>query len=52
MLSTDDLKEKVIYYVKERKCNGGGFCFYRLEEPNGSDTYYAIHSLSLFSIFL
>ena len=50
MLSTDDLKEKVIYYVKERKCNGGGFCFYRLEEPNGSDTYYAVSILNLLNI--
>ena len=50
MLSTDDLKEKVIYYVKKRKCNGGGFCFYRLEEPNGSDTYYAVSILNLLNI--
>ncbi|MCX7816117.1 MAG: hypothetical protein N2317_01220 [Syntrophales bacterium] len=34
-------------YIMNRLCQCGGFCFYRLEEPNGSDTYYAIASLKL-----
>ncbi|MBN2688414.1 MAG: hypothetical protein JXR85_09610 [Deltaproteobacteria bacterium] len=33
---------RLIDYTKTRRCRTGGFCFYRLEEPNGSDTYYAI----------
>jgi len=37
----------VIKYAQARRCRKGGFCFYRLEEPNGSDTYYA---LSIFNI--
>jgi len=41
------LKQKVLAYVRERLCKSGGFCFYRLEEPNGSDTCYAIEILSL-----
>ena len=43
----DKLKERAIHYVMARRCRGGGFCFYRLEEPNGSDTYYALSALSL-----
>lgn len=38
---------RLIDYTKTRRCRRGGFCFYRLEEPNGSDTYYA---LSIFKI--
>lgn len=38
---------RLIDYTKTRRCRRGGFCFYRLEEPNGSDTYYA---LSIFNI--
>jgi hypothetical protein len=41
------LKQKTLAYVRERVCESGGFCFYRLEEPNGSDTYYAIEILTL-----
>ena len=41
------LKQKTLAYVRERLCKSGGFCFYRLEEPNGSDTCYAIEILSL-----
>jgi len=37
-----DLIARVIDYTKARRCRRGGFCFYRFEEPNGSDTYYAI----------
>jgi hypothetical protein len=43
----DKLKERAINYIMARRCQGGGFCFYRLEEPNGSDTYYALSALSL-----
>ena len=43
----DKLGERAINYVRARRCQGGGFCFYRLEEPNGSDTYYALSALSL-----
>ncbi len=35
----------IVRYVRERRCKGGGYCFYRLEEPNGSDTYHALSSL-------
>jgi hypothetical protein len=34
--------QNIIKYIKERECMNGGYCFYRQEEPNSSDTYYAI----------
>lgn len=34
-------------YVLNCRCNRGGFCFYMLDEPNGSDTYYALSTLRL-----
>jgi hypothetical protein len=47
----DELKKQAINYVMERKCKEGGFCFYRLEEPNASDTYYALYILNLLDNF-
>ena len=41
------LRNRVIQYIIQRRCEAGGFCFYRLEEPNGSDTYYALATLKL-----
>ncbi len=32
----------VLRYVDERRCNDGGYCFYRLPEPNAADTRYAL----------
>jgi len=29
-------------YVRCRRCRNGGYCFYRLEEPNSSYTYWAL----------
>ncbi|MBU4222877.1 MAG: hypothetical protein KKA10_14905 [Euryarchaeota archaeon] len=43
----DEIKEQAVNYVMERKCKEGGFCFYRMEEPNASDTYYALSILNL-----
>ena len=34
-------------YVRLRECQGGGFCFYRLDEPNLFDTFFAVHTLAL-----
>ncbi len=42
--------EQAVNYVMERKCKEGGFCFYRLEEQNASDTYYALSILNLLEI--
>jgi hypothetical protein len=41
------LRQRVIRYVLDRKCLAGGFCFYKLEEPNGSDTWHALSILDL-----
>ncbi len=46
----DEIKEQAVNYVMERKCKKGGFCFYRLEEPNASDSYYALAILDLLGI--
>ncbi len=35
-------QERVGRYVRERRCREGGYCFYRLEEPNSADTYWAL----------
>ena len=42
---TGEIAEKVEVYIMERLCENGGFCFYRLEEPNASDTYFAVLTL-------
>jgi hypothetical protein len=46
-LLSGEIKERVVRYVLERLCRGGGFCFYRLEEPSGLDTYSALSILKL-----
>jgi hypothetical protein len=38
-------EEPLVRYVLERECVHGGFCFYRLDEPNGSDTWFALSIL-------
>ena len=40
-------QERVSRYVRDRRCREGGYCFYRLEEPNSSDTYWALGILHL-----
>jgi hypothetical protein len=42
-----DIVTRLIDYTQARQW---GFCFYRLEEPNGSDTYYAIAILNILSV--
>ncbi|MFZ2073063.1 MAG: prenyltransferase/squalene oxidase repeat-containing protein [Methanoregula sp.] len=39
--------QKTIRYISERRCASGGYCFYRLDEPNAADTLYALASLAL-----
>ena len=46
----NSLRMRAIEYIMQRHCKSGGFCFYRLEEPNGSDTYYALASLKLLNV--
>jgi len=40
-------RDRTIEYILERRCTSGGFCFYRLDEPNAADTYWALASLDL-----
>ncbi len=49
-MGTDDLRRRVVRYVLERKCPSGGFCFYRLDEPSGSDTWHALSILDLLHV--
>ncbi len=49
-MNLDKLKQRAIDYTTDRLCKGGGFCFYRLEEPSGSDTYYALSILNLLNV--
>ena len=44
---TESYRSGVIRYITERRCPDGGFCFYRLNEPNAADTFYAVSSLTL-----
>lgn len=43
ILSENEMN-KAISYIKARECSSGGYCFYRQNEPNSSDTYFAIAS--------
>ena len=45
-----DFEERAVRYVTARRCRTGGYCFYELDEPNGSDTYYALSVLALLGI--
>lgn len=45
-----DMSNQIIDYVLSRRCEGGGFCFYRLEEPNGSDSCHALSILDLLDV--
>ena len=43
--------QKTIRYISERRCASGGYCFYRLDEPNAADTLYALASLALLDAY-
>lgn len=43
-------RDLLVAYVLSRKCGKGGFCFYRLDEPNSSDTFYALSILHALKI--
>ena len=42
----DLCKQAVLRYIAERRCGDGGYCFYRLPEPNAADTRYALSVLA------
>lgn len=44
------INEGVVDYITKRSCSGGGYCFYRLEEPNPHDTYFALATLDLLQV--
>jgi len=41
------LEQHASHYIRARACPSGGFCFYRLDEPNPHDTYFALAALNL-----
>jgi hypothetical protein len=44
---TTTFHPNIVQYVRERRCPSGGYCFYRLDEPNAGDTFHALQVLSL-----
>jgi hypothetical protein len=44
---TGTSRSQAIQYISERRCPSGGYCFYRLDEPNAADAWYALSSLSM-----
>jgi hypothetical protein len=40
-------QETTIHYIRERRCVSGGYCFYRLDEPNAGDTFHALATLGM-----
>ncbi|HDR73808.1 MAG TPA: hypothetical protein ENN85_07855 [Methanoculleus sp.] len=44
---TDVERNEILRYITERRCTDGGYCHYRLDEPNAADTFYALDSLRL-----
>lgn len=42
-----DLPAGTVEYTMSRRCPSGGYCFYRLDEPNAGDTCFALGILSL-----
>lgn len=48
VIPVDPLRHSQISrYVRARRCKSGGYCFYRLDEPNAGDTFHALKILSL-----
>ena len=43
-------EKTTIRYIRERHCASGGYCFYRLDEPNAGDTFYALASLAILGV--
>lgn len=46
----DRTRRQTAAYILERACPSGGFCFYRLDEPNPQDTYFALAGLRLLDV--
>ncbi|MDH7510079.1 MAG: prenyltransferase/squalene oxidase repeat-containing protein [Methanolinea sp.] len=42
-----DIPAGTVEYARSRRCPSGGYCFYRLDEPNAGDTCFALGILSL-----
>jgi len=40
-------REETLRYIRDRRCASGGYCFYRLDEPNANDTFHALASLAI-----
>ncbi len=44
---SDDERERTIRFIAERRCENGGYCHYRLDEPGAADTFFALDTLRL-----
>jgi hypothetical protein len=45
-----ELRESCIAYIADRRCPDGGYCFYRLNEPNAADTFFALDTLRMLGV--
>ncbi|WP_067050007.1 prenyltransferase/squalene oxidase repeat-containing protein [Methanofollis ethanolicus] len=44
-MTENAITEPYIRYIADRRCPDGGYCFYRLNEPNVADTFFALDTL-------
>ncbi|MDV2482523.1 hypothetical protein F8E02_11035 [Methanoculleus sp. Wushi-C6] len=44
---SDVERNQTIRFIADRRCASGGYCHYRLDEPNAADTFFALDTLRL-----
>lgn len=44
---SDVEQNQTIRFITDRRCASGGYCYYRLDEPNAADTFFALDTLRL-----
>ena len=44
---SDVERNQTIQFIIDRRCASGGYCYYRLDEPNAADTFFALDTLRL-----
>lgn len=47
LMFNEEITRSCIEYIAARRCQDGGYCFYRLNEPNPADTYFALDALRI-----
>jgi hypothetical protein len=44
---SDVKRKETIRFIADRRCASGGYCHYRLDEPNAADTFFALDTLRI-----